>query len=92
MIYIFKNKRFTTRGVAEEVPLLLQMIMWNLIDDMPPLKDYLQVFECTVFGGKQKITHIQEEPEYKKEYLIQTDAPFFIGKIFVIDDETYSTK
>ena len=63
MINIFENKKFTTSGVAEEVPLLLQMIMWNLIDDMPPPKDYLQVFECTVFGGKQKITHIQEEIE-----------------------------
>ena len=73
------------------MPLLLQMIMWNLIDDMPPPKDYLQVFECTIVGGKQKITHIQEEPEYKKEYLIKTDAPFFVGKIFVIDDENCST-
>ena len=73
------------------MPLLLQMIMWNLIDDMPQPKDYLQVFECTIVGGKQKITHIQEEPEYKKEYLIKTDAPFFVGKIFVIDDENCST-
>jgi len=49
------------------------------------------VFTCSGFDGKQKITHIQEEPEYKREYLLQTDASIFIGKIFVIDDEAHST-
>ena len=39
----------------------------------------------------QKIMHIQEEPEYEREYLIISDTPFFVGKIFVIDDETHST-
>ena len=58
---------------------------------MPADKDYLQVFKCTMEDGKQKITHIQEEPEYKKEYLFSTDAPFFIGKIFVIDNDAYTT-
>lgn len=42
-------------------------------------------------NGKQRIVHSQEVPEYKREYLFNTDAPVFIGKIFVIDDETHST-
>ena len=58
---------------------------------MPKPKDYLQVFTCTESDGKQKIEHIQEEPEYQREYLINIDAPYFIGKIFVVDDETHST-
>lgn len=29
---MFKGKRFVTRGIAEKVPLLLQAIMWNMID------------------------------------------------------------
>ena len=87
----FKNKRFISRGASLDVSLLLQVFMWECIDNMPPPKDYLHVFKCTVCDNKQKITHIQEEPEYEKEYLIQTDAPFFVGKIFVIDDETHST-
>ena len=41
--------------------------------------------------GGQKIAHIQEEPEYKREYLLNSDIPIFIGKIFVIDDKTHST-
>ena len=70
---------------------LHQLFMWQYIENMPQPKDYLQVFECIVYDGKQKVIHIQEEPEYEREYLINSDAPFFVGKIFVIDDETHST-
>ena len=87
----FKNRRVITKGVGLKVSPLLQIFIWHCIDAMPPAKDYLQVFNCAVFDGKQKITHTQEEPEYKREYLIETDASFFIGKIFIIDDETHST-
>jgi len=81
-----------TAGVDLMVNPLLQIFMWHCIDSMPKPKDYLQVFTCSGFDGKQKITHIQEEePEYKREYLFQTDAPIFVGKNFVIDDETHST-
>ena len=87
----FENKRFITYGVAEKVDVLLQIFMWECIENLPPPKDYLQVFEFAEENGKLKIVHSQEEPEYKREYLIKTDAPFFVGKIFVIDDETHST-
>lgn len=88
---MFKNKRFITKGVSSEVNLLLQLFMWKCIEEMPPPKDYLQVFKLTLEDGKQKIIHTQEQPEYKREYLLQTDAPIFIGKIFVIDDSAHST-
>lgn len=87
----FENKRFVTKGVAEQVSPLLQIFMWRCIDDMPAPKDYLQVFKLSIEDGTQKIKHIQEQPEYKAEYLIKSDAPLFVGKIFVIDDETHST-
>ena len=64
--------------------------MWECTDRLNVPKDYLQVFKCTAFDGKQKLIHIQEEPEYKREYLFLTDAPFFIGKIYVIDNGFYS--
>ena len=88
---MFNGKRFATRGITEKVPLALQVIMWNLIDTMDITKDYLQVFELSEENGKQKIIHSQEQPPYKKEYLINTGTPFFNAKIFVIDDETHST-
>lgn len=88
---MFNGKRLATRGVSENVPIVLQAIMWNLIDMMEVRKDYLQVFELSEENGMQKIVHSQEEPEYKREYLIKTDVPFLNAKIFVIDDETHCT-
>lgn len=87
----FKNKRFMTKGVAISVHPLLQILMWQIIDEMPQPKDYLQIFELTNENGQQRIIHTQEEPEYRREYLLKTDTPMFIGKIFTIDDETHST-
>lgn len=90
MLFIFNNKRFITRGVADAISPLLQIIMWELIKQMPVDKDYLQVFYLSCSGGRQKIIHSQEVPEYKKEYVIDADAPI-TAKVFVIDDETHST-
>ena len=80
-----------TRGVAENLNPLLIMVLWELIDSMTIQQDYLQVFNFSEKDGKQKMEHIQEEPEYRCEYLLKTDVPVFIGKVFVIDDETHST-
>ena len=101
----FKNGRLITAGVDGRVSPLLQLFLWHCIDVMPPPKDYLQIFNCTIFDGKQKITHIQEIPEYRREYLLDVDTSFFsvksfsgsdvpnafVGKLFVIDDDTHST-
>ena len=85
---MFNGKRFVTSGIAEKVPLELQVTMWNMIDTMDEQKDYLQVFDLSEENGKQKIVHSQEQPEYKKEYLFETGTPFLCAKIFVIDDVT----
>ncbi|MGN0687890.1 MAG: DUF960 family protein, partial [Oscillospiraceae bacterium] len=38
---MFTNPRYATRGVTATVPLLLQIILWNLIDSMEvEEKDY----------------------------------------------------
>ena len=87
----FNNRRYITKGVSDNVDLLLQIFMWQCIDELDGPKDYLQVFKCSMSDSKQKIEHIQEEPEYKREYLLNADTPIFIGKIFVIDDDTHST-
>ena len=62
-----------------------------MIDNMSVPQDYLQVFNLYQENGKQKIEHIQEVHEYRREYLITLDIPIFTGKVFVIDDETHST-
>jgi len=87
---MFNNKKFITKGVSENIPPLLQSIMWELINQMPVDKDYLQVFSLSEYNGKQRIVHTQEVPEYKKEYVFDFDTKV-TGKVFVIDDSTHST-
>ena len=90
VIFIFNNKRFISRGVQERIPPLLQIIMWELIKQMPVDKDYLQVFSLSIKDGRQRIKHCQEIPEYSREYFF--DLGFSVTeKIFVIDDKTHST-
>lgn len=88
---MFENERYITKGVAENISPLLQLFMWQCIDNMPEPKDYLQVFTMGKEYGKLKIKHSQEQPDYGREYLLNADTPFYVGKIFVIDDETHST-
>lgn len=89
-IDIFNNRKFITRGVAEKIPIPLQLLMWEMIRSLPADKDYLQVFSLSEKDGKQIIVHTQEEPEYEKEYVLKFN-PITIGKVFVIDDKTHST-
>lgn len=64
VIRILKNKHYLTRGVNETIPPLLQILMWELIEQMPVEKDYLQVFlfvrrkrqtENSTFSGVPRI-------------------------------------
>jgi len=87
---IFNNQKFITRGVEENIPIPLQMLMWEMILALPVDKDYLQVFSLSEKDGKQRIIHTQEEPEYEKEYVLNI-TPITTGKVFVIDDNTHST-
>ena len=87
----FKNRRLISKGVASRVGPLLQLFMWQCIDEMPEPKDYLQVFRLTGEVGKQRVCHSQEVSRYEREYLLYTDASFFVGKIYVIDSGGYTT-
>ena len=86
---MFSLNRYATARVSEEIPLDLQVFMWACIDMLHD-EDYLQVFELTATLEGQRIVHIQEQPEYREEYLIQSDKPLS-AKIFVIDDLEYAT-
>ena len=74
----------------KKIPVTLQLLMWELIQALPVDKDYLQVFSLSEKDGKQIIIHTQEEPEYKKEYVLNLSETT-CGKVFVIDDTTHST-
>ena len=87
---MFTNQRYLTRGVYESIPPRLQALLWNLIDLLPPERDYLQVFSLSPFGGMQQVIHTSEEPEYKKVFLFPSDTPV-TAKVYVIDDDDHTT-
>ncbi|MBE6861230.1 MAG: hypothetical protein E7499_08160 [Ruminococcus sp.] len=87
---MFNNSRYLTKGVQEKISLELQIFMWECIDNLSEPKDYLQVFNLSVVGSLQRITHTSENPEYKKEYLIPSEKPI-PEKVYVIDDGDHST-
>jgi len=87
---MFINQRYLTKGVQAEIPLELQLFMWECINAIPEPKDYLQVFHLSISDGKQKIIHKQEQPPFRREYLIPTDKPI-TAKVYIIDSDEYST-
>jgi len=89
---MFEGDKYLTAGVDREILIELQVFMWNCITNLSVEKDYLQVFELSsTETGLQKIIHRQEQPDYKKEYLIDMPFEAVETKIFVIDDGDHST-
>lgn len=92
-----KKNRYITRGVNQEVDIRLQMIMWELIDQLKEKRDivvdYLQVFNIHRSKNKIIIEHRQEILDYNKVYEVTLKEINLLDKtkIFVIDSEEYST-
>ena len=81
-----EKERYLTRGVNSEIPLEIQIFMWEAINKMPEPKDYLQIFRLSVENGLQVIHHTSEEPEYNMTYILPTIANPVTAKVYVIDD------
>ena len=69
---MFENNkgRYLTRGVDAEIPLDIQIFMWEAVDNMPEPKDYLQVFNLSVENGLQVIKHTSEQPKFEMTYIL----------------------
>ena len=83
--------RYLTRGVDAEIPLEIQIFLWNAIDHMPEPKDYLQVFCLSDVNGLQVIEHSAEQPEYQMQYILTQIEKPVNAKIYCIDSEEYCT-
>lgn len=89
---MFDKDRYLTRGISEEIPLEIQILLWSMIGEIKIKKDYLQVFEIEpIKNSLLKIDHRQEIPKYKKEHVVVNTGINSKVKIFVIDDGEYST-
>ena len=86
---MFTN-RYLTKGVQSEIPIALQIFMWDCITAVPVQKDYLQIFRLSECHGNQRIIHEQEVPEFKREYLLAFPEPIN-AKVYVIDDGDHCT-
>lgn len=82
--------RYLTRGVDAEIPVELQIFMWQAVDNMPEPKDYLQVFNLSEENGLQVIHHTSEQPAFEMTYIIPTDKPI-TEKVYIIDDSEHCT-
>ncbi len=88
---MFQNPRYLTRGVQETIPPELQLLMWNALETLPEPKDYFQVFRLSVLNGIQRIEHEQEQPPFKRKYLLPTIETPITEKVYIIDDGDHST-
>ena len=90
---MFDKGKYITRGVADKVPLSLQLLMWQMIDSLPVTKDHLQVVRLVPKDLKLHIVHLQEQPPYKTELdiAISRDELNVSADLFVIDDGDLAT-
>ena len=86
---MFNNNRYLTKGVQLEIPLELQIFMWSALT-VCMSQGLLAVFNLEDLEGVQRVSHSSEEPEYKMEYLMPSEAPI-TQKVYVIDDGDHST-
>lgn len=92
---MFDNERYVTRGIANTVPLSLQIMMWNMINELCQTKkkiDYLQVFKVCVSDNHIHIEHSSTNPKYDKIYEFGTVVAVHTNKwtIWVMDDGVQS--
>ena len=85
------KKRYLTKGVDSEIPLDIQLFLWNAIDKMPEPKDYFQVFKLTIENGLQIIKHSSEQPEFNITYFLTAVSKTVTAKIYIIDDGDHCT-
>lgn len=92
-----KENRYVTKGINIQVDLAIQIVLWNMIDELKSKDDikldYLQVFEVEKVEEFIKIEHRQEVPYYSQTYMLNGMNIEITSKmkIFVIDDGENST-
>ena len=87
-----KENRYMTKEIAENLPIEMTVLLWDLIDYLTIEIDYLQIFEINPLGlGIVEVVHKQEVPEYEAIIYIQNDLIKDKLKIYAIDSIEYST-
>lgn len=83
---------YITRGVQCEVPVILQIFMWSMIERIDVHRDYLQIFRLKPIGNnKVIIEHEQEQPKYKDSITVEEVTLEGDLKVYVIIENEYMT-
>lgn len=89
---MFTSEKYMTKGIHNELEHDLQLLIWELIENMEIEKDYLQVFKMrSIDQNSVRIIHKQEIPNYEKEHIISELRETADMNIFVIDSGEYCT-
>ena len=98
IVYKFdKVNRYLTRGINNDLPIEVQIVLWDMIDNLVKSEkntDYLQVFRFQFKGNRFFIHHSQEQPQYQKSYEYEMKDeyyPLLKKVVYVIDDITHCT-
>lgn len=93
-----RDKRFITKGIDTRVSKEIQIVCWELVDNLVKKKsieiDYLQIVEFEKSETRLLITHRQEEPKYNKQYELKLNDELIkldIAKLWIIDDGVNQT-
>ena len=76
--------RYLTRRVDAEIPIALQVMMWQAVDLLFEPKDYLQVLRRSEEIGLQSVHHTSEQPQFEMTYIAETEKPV-TAKVYIID-------
>lgn len=83
--------RYLTRGIDAEIPIDIQIFMWEAVNRMSEPKDWLQVFNLSVENGLQVIKHISEQPKFDMTYILTALTKAVTAKVYIIDDGDHCT-
>lgn len=84
--------QYITRGIQCEVPVILQLFMWSMIERIDVHRDYLQIFRLKpTSNNKVIIVHEQEQPVYKNSITVDKVTLEEDIKVYVLIDNGYMT-
>ena len=91
-----EEKRYISNGVNSKVNILLQVTLWNMVNELKKKNeielDYLQVFRIKKRDKELIIEHSQEVEQYKKVHVFKGGSNLIEEdlKVFIIDENSYN--
>ena len=86
--------RYITRGIANNLPNILQHQLWQLVaqrenEQSKELEeiDYFHIFQFNMHNNRLYIKHKQERPAYVKTQKANINQPININKVYIIRED-----